>query len=119
MIRAGDAMHGVLGSDACDNLERLAGLLNEVNARQLGLDEFDPNELPGDPRDAHSLASGGNFRTETDRTSRISWRCKRSRTERRAQPMSTGVPSGTRLYSAMTSPTCMRMQPCDAREPIE
>jgi hypothetical protein len=33
--------------------------------------------------------------------------------------MSTGVPTGTRLNRSMTSATCMRMQPCDAREPIE
>ena len=33
--------------------------------------------------------------------------------------MSTAVPTGTRLKRAMTSPTCMRMQPCEARFPIE
>jgi SAM-dependent methyltransferase len=33
--------------------------------------------------------------------------------------MSTGVPTGTRLNRSITSATCMRMQPCDAREPIE
>ena len=33
--------------------------------------------------------------------------------------MSTGVPTRTRLYSATTSPTCMRIQPCDARVPID
>ena len=51
---------------ALENLVRLAGLLSELNARQLGLDEFDPQEVPGDPTDARSLAAGGNFRTETD-----------------------------------------------------
>jgi hypothetical protein len=49
-----------------ENLERLAGLLAELNARQLGLDEFDARELPGDPTNPRSLAAGGNFRTETD-----------------------------------------------------
>jgi hypothetical protein len=33
--------------------------------------------------------------------------------------MSTGAPTGTRLNRSITSATCMRMQPCDAREPIE
>lgn len=33
--------------------------------------------------------------------------------------MSTGVPTGTRLYSAITFATCMRMHPCDARVPID
>jgi hypothetical protein len=33
--------------------------------------------------------------------------------------MSTGAPTGTRLNRSTTSGTCMRMQPCDAREPIE
>ena len=51
---------------AADNLSRLAGLLAELNARQLGVGEFDPAELPGDPTDPASLADGGNFRTETD-----------------------------------------------------
>ena len=51
---------------ALENLERLAGLLSELNARQLGLDEFGPGELPGDPTDPRSLAAGGNFRTETN-----------------------------------------------------
>ena len=35
------------------------------------------------------------------------------------RPMRTGVPSGTRRYSSLTSETCMRMQPCEARVPIE
>ena len=33
--------------------------------------------------------------------------------------ISTGVPTGTRGYRSITSGTVMRMQPCDAREPIE
>ena len=46
----------------------------------------------------------------------------RGRGRRRAGPrywMSTGVPTGTRLNRSITSATCMRMQPCDARVPIE
>ena len=38
---------------------------------------------------------------------------------RRPQPMSTGVPIGTRPKRLITSLTCMRMHPCDARVPIE
>ena len=51
---------------ALDNLRRLAALLAGLNARQLGVEDFEPDELPGDPTDAASLAEGGNFRTETD-----------------------------------------------------
>lgn len=47
------------------NLERLAKMLRELDARQLGLDEFAPDELPGDPTDPSSLAQGGNFRVLT------------------------------------------------------
>jgi hypothetical protein len=48
------------------NLDRLAALLRELNGRQLGLDDFAPDELPADPRNADDLAMGGNFRVETD-----------------------------------------------------
>ncbi|MGI8622466.1 MAG: nucleotidyltransferase domain-containing protein [Solirubrobacteraceae bacterium] len=48
-----------------ENLVRLAGMLAELDARQLGMEDFDPSELPGDPTDPDSLAKGGNFRTET------------------------------------------------------
>lgn len=48
------------------NLGRLAALLAELHARQLGAEEFDPGEVPGDPTDPESLAEGGNFRTATD-----------------------------------------------------
>lgn len=51
---------------ALDNLSRLADLLAGLNARQLGVEDFEPHELPGDPSDPASLAEGGNFRTETD-----------------------------------------------------
>src|SRR3712207_2894397 len=33
--------------------------------------------------------------------------------------MKTGAPSGTRVYSSLTSGTVMRMHPCDARVPID
>jgi hypothetical protein len=48
-----------------DNLARLAALVRELDGRQLGLDEFAPDELPGDPTDPDSLAAGGNFRLST------------------------------------------------------
>lgn len=47
------------------NLVRLARLLTDLEARQLGLEDFDQDELPGDPTDPESLSDGGNFRTET------------------------------------------------------
>ncbi len=62
--------HGVVRAtkdlDVCpapsrSNLARLAGLLREVNARQIGMDEF-----PLDPTNADDLARGGNFLIDTD-----------------------------------------------------
>jgi hypothetical protein len=52
-------------SPDADNLARLAGLVRELGGRQLGLDEFAHEELPGDPTDPDSLAEGGNFRLST------------------------------------------------------
>ncbi len=49
-----------------ENLARLAVLLRDLNAQQLGLEHFDPAELPGNPTDPESLAEGGNFRPETE-----------------------------------------------------
>lgn len=48
-----------------ENLERLARLLIVLESRQLGLEDFEDAELPGDPTDPESLAAGGNFRVET------------------------------------------------------
>ncbi len=47
------------------NLGRLAAVLRALDARQLGLEDFGVDELPGDPTDPESLAQGGNFRVET------------------------------------------------------
>jgi hypothetical protein len=47
------------------NLTRLATLVRELDGRQLGLDDFEQEELPGDPTDPDSLAEGGNFRLST------------------------------------------------------
>jgi hypothetical protein len=64
--------HGVIratkDADICPsparaNLERLAGLLRELEVRQLG--DFDDGEMPFDPTRAEDLAEGGNFRLET------------------------------------------------------
>ncbi len=48
-----------------DNLTRLARLLKEIEARQLGADEFSPEEFPYDPTDPAQLAEGANFRLDT------------------------------------------------------
>ncbi len=67
--------HGVVRAtkdvDVCpapdrDNLERLATLLRDLNARQIGQDEFDADEFPYDPTEPAELALGGNFLVETD-----------------------------------------------------
>lgn len=52
-------------SPAVGNLERLARLLVDIDAQQLGVGGFEPDEMPIDPRDPEQLASGGNFRLTT------------------------------------------------------
>jgi hypothetical protein len=49
-----------------ENLARLAGLLTELHAEQLGVGDFEIQEMPGDPTDPASLAEGGNFRVMTE-----------------------------------------------------
>lgn len=48
-----------------ENLSRLAGLLDRLDARQLGVGDFEPREFPFDPRRPEELAEGGNFRLVT------------------------------------------------------
>ncbi len=43
----------------------LAQLLRTLDAEQLEVGDFDPEELPFDPCDPHDLAQGGNFRLRT------------------------------------------------------
>ena len=68
--------HGVIRStkdvDICPspdaaNLARLAGLLQRLGVRQLGVGDggFAAEEFPFDPTRARDLAEGGNFRLET------------------------------------------------------
>ncbi len=47
-----------------ENLARLARLLAELNARQVG--DFAVDEMPYDPTEPTALAEGGNFRLTTD-----------------------------------------------------
>ena len=56
----------VCPSPARDNLERLAALLRELHARQVGEDALEPQEFPLDPTNPEDLAQGGNFLVETD-----------------------------------------------------
>jgi hypothetical protein len=48
-----------------DSLDRLAQLLAEIDATQLGVGDFGPDEFPFDPRNPADLAEGGNFRLAT------------------------------------------------------
>ncbi len=66
--------HGVLRStkdvDICPdpdrgNLERLASILRDLDAVQLGMEDFEDAEMPFDPTSADDLAQGGNFRLTT------------------------------------------------------
>lgn len=47
------------------NLRRLAAVLERLNARVEGLEEFDPAELPS-PLESEALSGGGNWVLETD-----------------------------------------------------
>jgi len=48
-----------------ENLRRLAALLVEADAEQMGADEFTGDELPYDPTRPEHLEAGGNFRVMT------------------------------------------------------
>lgn len=48
-----------------ENMERLARLLVEIEAQQVGAGDFSPDEFPYDPTDPIQLAEGANFRLET------------------------------------------------------
>ncbi len=48
-----------------ENLARLAHLLREVGAENIGLGDFSPDEFPFDPLDPAQLARGANFRLHT------------------------------------------------------
>jgi hypothetical protein len=47
------------------NLKRLAALLADLDARHVGLGDFDADEFPFDPTNPEDLRSGANFRLET------------------------------------------------------
>lgn len=47
------------------NLSRLASLLRELDAEQVGVGEFSADEFPYDPTDPDQLSDGANFRLET------------------------------------------------------
>lgn len=47
------------------NLERLAGLLKDIEAQHVGLGDLSPDEFPFDPTDPVQLGEGANFRLET------------------------------------------------------
>lgn len=55
----------IVPDPAPENLARLARLLHELDARQVGAGEFSANEFPYDPTDPAQLAEGANFRLET------------------------------------------------------
>jgi hypothetical protein len=66
--------HGVIRAtkdiDVCpdperENLVRLAALLRDLEAVQVGMGDFDAAEMPFDPTEVEDLERGGNFRLET------------------------------------------------------
>jgi hypothetical protein len=66
--------HGVIRStkdlDICpdpapENLARLAEILRDLEAAQVGMEDFTTEEMPFDPTNVDDLAQGGNFRLTT------------------------------------------------------
>jgi hypothetical protein len=57
----------IVPSPAPDNLTRLALLLVDLEAQQVGVGDFRPEEFPYDPTDPAQLAEGANFRLDTAR----------------------------------------------------
>lgn len=55
----------IVPNPAPENLARLAHLLVELDAQQVGVDDFAPEEFPFDPTDPKQLTEGANFRLET------------------------------------------------------
>jgi hypothetical protein len=55
----------IVPDPSAENMERLARLLVEVDAQQVGVGDFSPDEFPFDPTDPTQLAEGANFRLET------------------------------------------------------
>lgn len=66
--------HGVIRAtkdlDICpdpapENLARLAEILRDLDAAQVGMEDFTTEEMPFDPTNVDDLAQGGNFRLTT------------------------------------------------------
>jgi hypothetical protein len=55
----------IVPDPSAENMERLARLLVEIDAQQVGVGDFSPDEFPFDPTDPVQLAEGANFRLET------------------------------------------------------
>ncbi len=49
-----------------ENLDRLAEVLGDIQAAQVGVGDFAPEEFPYDPTDPRQLAEGANFRLDTN-----------------------------------------------------
>jgi hypothetical protein len=55
----------IVPDPAPENLGRLARVLVEIDAQQVGVGDFSPEEFPYDPTDPAQLAEGANFRLDT------------------------------------------------------
>jgi hypothetical protein len=55
----------IVPDPAPENLVRLARVLIEIEAQQVGVGDFSPEEFPYDPTDPAQLAEGANFRLNT------------------------------------------------------
>lgn len=64
VIRPSRDLH-IVPDPESDNLRRLARSLAEIDARHVGLGDFEPDEFPFDPTRPEDLEGGANFRLET------------------------------------------------------
>ncbi len=65
----------IVPSPACENLEKLAAMLRDLDAEILDTGDFEDEEMPADPTHAGGLEMGGNFclLTEIGRLDVMQW----------------------------------------------
>lgn len=69
-VNAYGVIRGTKDLDICPdparaNLERLASVLRDLQAVQIGMEDFGAGEMPFDPTEVDDLVQGGNFRLRT------------------------------------------------------
>gem|GEM_PF-5181163 len=86
-----------------ENLARLACVLRELQAVQMGIEDFERREMPFDPTNVDDLSQGGNFRLVT-RLGNLDARWQPSRPpSRRLRIVKQGRARGSRRLAALPS----------------